>query len=65
MACTVDQVGSINFTAEVGSTYSKGDEMGYFAFGGSTTIALFQKDAVVIDADLVSNRCAGVPSLNR
>lgn len=51
------QVGSINFTVEVGCTANKGDEMGYFAFGGSTTIALFQKDAVVIDADLISNRC--------
>lgn len=56
-------MGSINFTVEVGSRASKGDEMGYFAFGGSTTIALFQKGALVIDADLVSNRYAGLSSL--
>ena len=57
-------MGSIRFTAEVGKTYAKGDEMGYFAFGGSTTIALFHKDAVVYDPDIVSNRwctpCAAV-----
>ena len=50
-------MGSIRFTAEVGKTYAKGDELGYFAFGGSTTIALFRRDAAIFDPDLVSNRC--------
>jgi len=54
------QVGSIRFTAEVGKAYAKGDELGYFAFGGSTTIALFRRDAAVFDPDLVSNRCITV-----
>lgn len=63
IAIGATMVGSINFTAEVGKTYAKGDEMGYFAFGGSTTIALFQKDAVVIDADLLSNSLRSLETL--
>ena len=59
----VPQVGSINFTAEEGKQYAKGDEMGYFAFGGSTTIALFQPDTMVYDEDLASNRCLGALSV--
>ena len=50
------QVGSILFTAEAGNSYQKGDELGYFAFGGSTCIAIFQKDTVVVDEDIISNR---------
>lgn len=50
------QVGSIVFTGEVGKTYNKGDELGYFAFGGSTVIALFGPDALTIDSDLLHNR---------
>lgn len=52
------QVGSIVFTGEVGHTYDKGDELGYFAFGGSTVIALFGPAALAIDSDLLHNRCA-------
>ena len=52
------QVGSIQFTAELGQTYVKGDELGFFAFGGSTCIAIFQKDSVVVDEDIISNRLA-------
>jgi len=52
------QVGSILFTAEVGKAYEKGDELGYFAFGGSTCIAIFQRDIVVVDEDVISNRSA-------
>ncbi len=58
MACAVLQVGSILFTAEEGKTYEKGDELGYFAFGGSTCIAIFQRDTVVVDEDIISNRSA-------
>eukprot|EP00873_Tetraselmis_striata_P036373 jgi/Tetstr1/456637/TSEL_043339.t1 len=48
-------VGSIVLTAEVGKTFAKGDEMGYFAFGGSTTIALFQGGRVAYDEDLLKH----------
>jgi phosphatidylserine decarboxylase len=34
----------------------QGDELGYFAFGGSTVIAMFAREKIVIDEDLVHNR---------
>ena len=58
MPTCAQQVGSIQFTAELGHTYVKGDELGFFAFGGSTCIAVFQKDSVVVDEDIISNRSA-------
>jgi phosphatidylserine decarboxylase len=33
----------------------KGAEKGYFAFGGSSTITIFQKGRVELDADLLEN----------
>ena len=33
----------------------KGEEKGYFSFGGSTTILLFEKDSIEIDKDLIEN----------
>jgi len=36
------QVSSVNMTANVGSNLLKGDEFGYFLFGGSDIIVLFQ-----------------------
>jgi len=39
------QVSSVNMTATVGSNMLKGDEFGYFLFGGSDIIVLFQEDA--------------------
>jgi phosphatidylserine decarboxylase len=53
-------VGSIQFTGgKVGTVLKKGDEIGYFAFGGSTVVTVFQKNKVTFDADLVRNS-AGV-----
>ncbi|MCL4115101.1 UNVERIFIED_CONTAM: hypothetical protein GTU68_037658 [Idotea baltica] len=48
-------VGSILHTYESGKKLQKGDEMGYFAFGGSTVVILVQKDKITIDADLIEN----------
>jgi phosphatidylserine decarboxylase len=39
------QVSSVNMTATVGSNLLKGDEFGYFLFGGSDIIVLFQEEA--------------------
>ena len=36
-------------------TFRKGDEKGYFEFGGSTVVLLTQKDAVLPDADILEN----------
>lgn len=35
--------------------FVKGEEKGYFEFGGSTIVLLFEKDKVIIDEDIVSN----------
>ncbi|CAO3587773.1 unnamed protein product [Absidia cylindrospora] len=48
-------VGSIVLTnAEMnGASLAKGEEMGYFQYGGSTVICVFPKDTVVWDEDVV------------
>lgn len=33
----------------------RGDELGYFAFGGSTLLVIFEKNRVVFDDDLIIN----------
>jgi phosphatidylserine decarboxylase len=46
-------VGSILQTYTPGSNVQKGDEKGYFKFGGSTTILFFEKNRVKIDDDII------------
>jgi phosphatidylserine decarboxylase len=41
-------VGRIIETYQTGMPYEKGDEMGYFAFGGSTVVLLFEKGKVQV-----------------
>jgi phosphatidylserine decarboxylase len=41
------QVSSVNMTAQVGAYLNKGDEFGYFQFGGSDIVLLFQADSGV------------------
>lgn len=49
-------VGSIVITPEIGAEVKRMSEMGYFAFGGSTIVLLYSKDAQIeFDKDLVSN----------
>ena len=49
-------VGSIIITAEVGAEIKRMSEIGYFAFGGSTIVLLYSKDAQIeFDKDLLSN----------
>ena len=38
-----------------GTSIKKGDEKGYFKFGGSTVVLLFEKDKIQIDQDLLRN----------
>ena len=45
-------ISSVNLTPEVGSRLQKGDEFGYFMFGGSDVVMLFQNKNVVIDAEV-------------
>ena len=43
-------VSSVNLTPEVGARLRKGDEFGFFMFGGSDIVMLFQSKRVAIDA---------------
>jgi phosphatidylserine decarboxylase precursor len=45
-------VSSVNLTPEVGARLGKGDEFGFFLFGGSDIVMLFQNKKVVIDAEV-------------
>jgi len=46
-------VGSIQETYRPGKKYLKGEEKGYFEFGGSSLILLFQKGTIGFDEDLL------------
>lgn len=49
-------VGSIKLTVKEGQSVTKGDDFGYFAYGGSTVILIFPKEAnVKFDEDLIKN----------
>ena len=47
-------VGTIHQTWKENSV-SKGEEKGYFSFGGSCMVLLFEKRRIVFDEDLVRN----------
>lgn len=53
-------VGSILQSYKSDSQVKKGEEMGYFAFGGSTIVMVFEKGKVVIDEDLLENTRRGI-----
>jgi phosphatidylserine decarboxylase len=46
-------VGSIIQTYTPGKSYAKGEEKGYFSFGGSCLILLFEPSKIVFDQDLI------------
>jgi phosphatidylserine decarboxylase len=48
-------VGEIHQTFKPGTPVEKGAEKGYFAFGGSSTITIFEPGAVKLDADLLEH----------
>ncbi len=49
-------VGSIKITTGVGAQLKRMDEVGYFAFGGSTIVLLYAKSAgIQFDSDLLAN----------
>ena len=45
-------VSSVNLTPETGAALQKGEEFGYFLFGGSDIVMLFQDRNVVLDAEV-------------
>jgi len=58
-------VGSIQTTVEEGEQVKRGQEFGYFAFGGSTIVLLFEKGVVEWDEDLLINGRASLETLVR
>ena len=52
--------GSIIQTHQPNSEVKKGDEKGYFAFGGSTIVLLFEANKITFDSDIVSNTNNGI-----
>lgn len=47
-------VGSIRMTAREGAVFQRGDELGYFAFGGSCVVTLFKKGRIALESDLAT-----------
>ncbi|CAO3617775.1 unnamed protein product [Cunninghamella blakesleeana] len=58
-------VGSIIITAEVGKPLKRADELGYFAFGGSTLVVTWEKGAMRFDDDLLENGHKSLETLVR
>ncbi|CAO1627428.1 unnamed protein product [Parajaminaea phylloscopi] len=56
-------VGSVEITVKEGQQVKRGDEMGYYAFGGSTTILVFKRGAVTWDEDILANSHASIETL--
>lgn len=48
-------VGSTVITRKPGEKVARGEELGYFKFGGSTLLVLFEDSVVSFDSDLVEN----------
>ncbi|KAK4254315.1 hypothetical protein QN277_009715 [Acacia crassicarpa] len=63
VAIGATMVGSITFTKKKGDHVKKGDEFGYFSFGGSTVICVFEKNSIVIDEDLLANSARSLETL--
>eukprot|EP01028_Stygiella_incarcerata_P003430 TRINITY_DN1682_c0_g1_i1.p1 TRINITY_DN1682_c0_g1~~TRINITY_DN1682_c0_g1_i1.p1 ORF type:complete len:757 (+),score=209.80 TRINITY_DN1682_c0_g1_i1:121-2391(+) len=58
-------VGSIIMTKHEGDMVTKGDELGYFAFGGSTLLVLFEHGKIEFDGDLLENSRQPIETLIR
>lgn len=52
-------VGTIKQSYTHDKRVNKGDEKGYFKFGGSTTILFFKKDTIIIDEDILDQSALG------
>lgn len=58
-------VGSIIQTYQANSQVEKGNEKGYFAFGGSTLVLLFEEGKIQFDRDLINNTQNGMETYIR
>ena len=53
-------VGTIHYSSEIERVVKKGDELGYFAFGGSCILTFFEKNKVTLSDDLVNASRNGI-----
>lgn len=58
-------VGSTVITAKAGQQVKRTDELGYFQFGGSTIVLLFEPGRMVFDEDLIDNSTTALETLIR
>ncbi|KAI0737248.1 phosphatidylserine decarboxylase-domain-containing protein [Daedaleopsis nitida] len=58
-------VGGIQWTAggQKGAPVKRGDELGYFAYGGSTIVVIFPKSLMQFDDDLLKNSTTPIETL--
>jgi phosphatidylserine decarboxylase len=63
IAVGATSVGTINFTYQAGKEYKKGDELGYFSFGASMCIALFEPGKLTFAKDLKKHTESGMETL--
>lgn len=52
-------VGSIILQCTAGDTIKRGDDIGMFAFGGSTVVMLFQRDAITLKEPFIAHSLQG------
>jgi len=53
-------VGSVSFTANLPRAVGKGEEFGYFSFGGSSVLTLFEEGKVSLSPDLLEHSSNGI-----
>ncbi|KAG6359514.1 hypothetical protein INS49_013035 [Diaporthe citri] len=58
-------VGSTVITRQEGERVKRAEELGYFKFGGSTIVLLFEEGKMVFDGDLVDNSNGALETLIR
>ncbi|OTB01460.1 hypothetical protein M426DRAFT_323479 [Hypoxylon sp. CI-4A] len=58
-------VGSTVITRKEGEEVKRAEELGYFKFGGSTIVTLFEPGKMVFDEDLVDNSISALETLIR
>ncbi|XP_031504197.1 phosphatidylserine decarboxylase proenzyme 2-like [Nymphaea colorata] len=63
VAIGATMVGSIHFSKKKGEYVRKGEEFGYFSFGGSTVICVFEKGKIDIEEDLLANSARSLETL--
>mmetsp|Transcript_25436 Transcript_25436/g.83680 ORF Transcript_25436/g.83680 Transcript_25436/m.83680 type:complete len:585 (+) Transcript_25436:3-1757(+) len=63
VAVGATNVATISYVAEEGAELDKGAEYGYFAFGGSTCVCLWEPGKIQFDADLLNHAAKSTESL--